>query len=164
MMKYFTIIAFFALCFTSMIYSSECDTGKCRREIQRDSGRKYLCYEFGISNIVKVYIADGDTMCDVSILDGKGNCASTTCQKSPILKWGFNEMANEIAKSSIKEDSVYNSVYYRLSILRDSTQNVVSSSTLLTDYSDDVEKKISELKTFMVEQWIPILKESNSIR
>ena len=159
MMKYFTIIALVVLCFTNIIYSSECDKGKYRREIQRDSDRKYICYEFGFDYIVKVYVAEGDSICDVSILDGKGNCVSTTCQKSPILKWGFDEMTNEITNSSVKEDIADISIYYKLSILKDSTQIVVSSSLLPTDYSDDVNKKISELKKFMIEQWIPTLKE-----
>ena len=157
MMKYFILIALFGLCFTNQIYSSECDKGKYCDELQLDSCRNYLCYEFGFSNIVKIYIADGDTICDVSILDGKGTCVSTTCPKSPIIKWAFDDMNNKKTKSSVKLNSNYNPFYYKLSILNDSSQTILSSSLLLIDYNDDIKNKIEELKAFIIRLWIPIV-------
>lgn len=157
MMKYFILIALFSLCFTNQIYSSECDKGKYCDELRLDSGRNYLCYEFGFSNIVKIYIADGDTICDVSILDGKGTCISTTCPKSPIIKWAFDYMTDEKTKPSVKSDNKYNPFYYKLSILDGSSQTILSSSLLLIDYNDDVKEKIEELKAFIIGLWIPII-------
>lgn len=137
MMKYLLMVALFCLCFTNMIYSSECDEGEYWHELQWDSGRKYICYEFGFSNIIKIYVADGDTICNVSIFDGKGNCVSTTCTKSPILKWAFDDMANEITKSSVRLDNNYKPYYYKLSIFNDSCQTILSTSTLLIDYRNN---------------------------
>lgn len=163
MMKSLLRVALFCLCFTNMIYSSEYDEGEYWREQQWDSGRKYICYEFGFSNIIKIYIADGDTIYNASILDGKGNCVSTTCTKSPILKWAFDDMTNEITKSPVKLDNNYKPYYYKLSILNDSSQTILSSSTLLIDYSDDVKKKIEELKAFIIRLWdYNCIKENSS--
>lgn len=153
MMKYLLIVATFCLFFTNMIYSSECDEGEYRNELRLDSGRKYIRYEFGFSNIIDIYITDGDSICDVAILDGKGNCVSTTCRKSPILKWAFDDMTNEITKASVKSDNKYKPYYYKLSIVNDSSQTILSSSTLLFDYRDDVKKKIEELKTLIIRLW-----------
>lgn len=153
MMKYLLMVALFCLCFTNVIYSSECDEGKNFNELRLDSGRKYICYEFGFSNIIKIYIADGDTICNVSILDGKGNCVSTTCTKSPILKWAFDDMTNERTKSSVIVDNNYKPYYYKLSILNDSSRKILSSSTLLIDYSDNVKKNIEELRAFIIKLW-----------
>lgn len=159
MMKYLLMVALFCLCFTNMIYSSECDECGDRCELRWDSGRKYICYEFGFSNIIKIYIADGDTICNVSILDGKGNCVSTTCTKSPILKWAFDDMTNEITKSSIKLDNNYKPYYYKLSFFNGCYQTILSTSTLLTDNRAGVNKKIDDLKSFMIRLW-----ESNCIK
>ena len=159
MMKYLLMVALFCLCFTNMIYSSECDEGKYWRELQWDSGRKYICYEFGFSNIIKIYIADGDTICNVLILDGKGICVSTTCTKTPILKWAFDDMTNEITKASVKLDNNYKPYYYKLSIFNGSYQTILSTSTLLTDNRNGVKKKIEDLKACMVRLW-----ESNCIK
>lgn len=157
-MKYFILIALFDLCYTNQIYSSECDKDKYCDELRLDSCRNYLCYEFGFSNIVKIYIADGDSICDVSILDGKGTCVSTTCPKSPIIKWAFDDMTNEKIKSSVKLDNNYNPFYYKLSILNDGSPTTLSSSLLLIDYNDDdVKKKIEELKAFIIRLWIPTI-------
>lgn len=109
-----------------------------------------------------IYIAEGDTICDVSILDGKGNCVSTTCPKSSILKWAFEDIANDITKSPIIVDNNYNPYYYKLSILEDSSQTIISSSTLLIDYSDDVKNKIEELKAFIVRLWYSDFVKRNS--
>lgn len=152
-MKYFIIIALFCLCFTNKIYSSEYDKGKICRELRLDSCRKYICYEFGLSNLIDIYIAEGDTICDVLILDGKENCVSTTCRKYPILRWAFDVMANEITKSPVIVDNIYQPCYYKLSILYDGSQTILSSSSLLIDYSDDVKEKIEELKAFIIKLW-----------
>lgn len=151
-MKYLLIIALFCLYFTNTLYSSVCEGDKYRSELRWDSARKYICYEFGFSNIIEVYIAERDTICDVSIFDGKGICVSTTCTKSPILKWAFDDMTNETTKSSVKSD-IYKPEYYKLSIFNDSCQTIISSSALITDNRDDVKKKIDELRAFMVRLW-----------
>lgn len=161
-MRNFIIIVLFCLCFTNKNYSSECDQGKNCGELQLDSCHKYICYEFGLSNLIDIYIAEGDTICDVLIFDGKGTCVSTTCQKSPILKWAFDVMANEITKSPIIVDNNYKPYYYKLSILYDSRREIISSSALLIDNSDDVKKKIEELKAFIIKLWISNCIKRNS--
>ena len=161
-MRIFIIIALFCLCFTNKIYSSECDKGKNCNELRLDSSHKYIRYEFGLTNLIDIYITEGDTICDVLILDGKGICVSTTCQKSPILRWAFDVMANEITKSRVIVDKNYKPYYYKLSILNDSSQKMLSSSTLLIDYSDEVKKKIEELKAFIIKLWSSYCIKGNS--
>ena len=158
-MKYLFMVALFCLYSTNMVYSSECDEGEYWRESGWDSGCKYICYEFGFSNIIKIYIADGDTICNVLILDGKGNCISTTCTKSAILKWVFDDMTNEITKSPVKLDNNYKPYYYQLSIFNGSCQTILSTSTLLIDYKKGIKKKLEDLKSFIIRLW-----DSNCIK
>nr|MBD5377747.1 hypothetical protein [Bacteroides sp.] len=147
-MKHLLILASLLLCFTNLIYSAE-------RDLPLDSGRKYICYELG--NFYAIYIADGDSICDVIVHDSRGSCDSTTCQKSPILKWAFDDMGNETTKSPAIPNNAYGPLYYTLSILSDGSSKTISSSMLITDYSDDVERKIKELKTFIIQLWIPFI-------
>lgn len=154
MMKYILTAALFCLCFTDMVYSSTCDKGEHCCELRCDYGDEYLCHEFGFNNIITVYVTNGDSICNVSILDGKGNCDETTCPKSPILEWAFGDMTNEFAKASVKEDNIYKSHYYKLSIFKGCNQTILSSTTLQIDYADDdVKKKIEDLRAFMVRLW-----------
>lgn len=62
-------------------------------------------------------------------------------------------MANEITKSPVIVDNIYQPCYYKLSILYDGSQTILSSSSLLIDYSDDVKEKIEELKAFIIKLW-----------
>ena len=153
MMKYFIILMSFCLCFINKIHSSDFDRDKKIGELQWDSGRKYICYEFGLSNLLEIYIADGDSICDVSIHDGKGKCVSSTCSKSPILKWAFDNLTNEITMAQVMVDNQYKPYYYKLSIINDNSQTILSSSTLIIDYSNDLKEKIEELKAFIIKLW-----------
>lgn len=163
-MKIIIVIALFCLCFTNKIYSSEFDKGNNCSELRLDTDRKYICYEFGFCNLIDIYIAEGDTVCDVLIIDSKGKCVSTTCRKSPVLSWAFNVMSDEITESPVIEDTNYKPYYYKLSILKDSSWKILSSSTLSTDYCDDAKRKIEELKAFIINLWASnCIKENSSI-
>lgn len=122
-----------------------------------DENRKYLCYEFGFCKIITVRVADGDSICDVIITDGNNNSIFTTCEKSPILQWAFdlstNSTINHYAGIDSINDHEYKPYYYRLSLINDSCQTISCSSSSLLIYNEDVESKISELKSFMVNLW-----------
>lgn len=152
-MKYILAVVSFCLCVNNMIFSFECDRGEPSSELLWCHDRKYICYEFGFSNLVDIYVVDGDSICDVIIYDGKGNCVSTTCQKSPIIKWAFDDMTNEITMPSVKLDKNFKPFYYKLSILNAKSQSIIDESTLLIDYSDEVNEKITELKALMIRLW-----------
>lgn len=66
-------------------------------------------------------------------------------------------MTKEKTKSSVKFDNNYNPFYYKLSILNNSSQTILSSSLLQIDYNDEFKKKIEELKAFIIRLWIPII-------
>lgn len=161
-MKTLVIMALFCLGFTNKIYSAECDNGVGRSELQLDPRRKYICYEFGFCNLIDIYIAEGNSLCDVLILDGKGKCVSTTCRKSPLLSWAFDDMSDEITEPQVIEDNNYKPYYYKLSILKGSSRKILSSSALSIDYSDDVNRKIEELKAFIINLWASNCIKGNS--
>lgn len=152
-MKYLVIAALFSIGFPQFVYSAQ--DGKVTRsyEMKFDSARKYVCYEFGITNIISVFIADGDSVCDVSIFDGKNPRIITTCKKTPLLEWTFDNMADEMSKYTISTDKEFKPFYYQLSLLNDSCQTVVSSTTLSNNYSKELKTKIEELKSFMIKLW-----------
>lgn len=119
-------------------------------------GRKYLRYEFGFSKSIQVYIAEGDTICDVVICgvgSGGSQCISTTCEKTPLLQWAFEELAIELKCSQYIIDDNYKPYHYRLSLHKDSCQIIATSSTLNYTENDELKDRINELKTFMVDLW-----------
>lgn len=145
-MKYFIILALLCLSSINKIHSYDFDKGQNCSILQLDTDRKYVRYQLGL---IDIYIADGDSICDVSI-ERRGKCVTTTCTKSPILKWAFDEMPEEITMSQKRASNSYNPFYYKLSILNDNSQTIISSSELITDYTDDINKKIKELKAFIM--------------
>ena len=50
-------------------YSSEYENEEDKVELNWTFERRYISYEFGASNMINVFIADGDSMCDVLIYD-----------------------------------------------------------------------------------------------
>lgn len=141
-MKYLVIAALFSIGFPQFVYSAQ--DGKVTRsyEMKFDSDRKYICYEFGINNMISVYIAEGDSVCDVSIFDGKNPRILTTCKKTPLLEWTFENMADEMSKYTSETDNEFKPFYYQLSLLNDSCETVVSSTTLSNNYSKELKTKI----------------------
>lgn len=114
----------------------------------------YLCYKFGISDFVSVTISDGDTTCIVDISDDVGNYLSTTCIKSPILKWAFEEMAVELCNAKYVINEEYQPAYYRLSLYHDGNEMVFISSSKQVDGNDDLNEKLDALKSFIIKIWI----------
>lgn len=158
-MKYLIIIPLLFASFPLIINSSEYNNNSENHEdLRLEAHHKYISYKFGI---VDVYIAEGDTICDVLILR-KGVSVSTTCPKSPILRWTFDVTDNEITDSPVIENNYYDPFYYKLSIVNDSSQTILSSSTLLIDYKDDVKEKIEELKAFIIKLCITNCVNENS--
>lgn len=114
-MKHLIIIALLFTSFPLIINSSEHDNhSEDNTDSQLDYHHKLISYKFGLSNLIDVYIAEEDTICDVLILDGKGICVSTTCPKSPILRWAFDVTDNEITDSPVIEENNYTPFYYKL--------------------------------------------------
>lgn len=118
-----------------------------------DSGRSYISYEFGLSKINKIYIAEGDTVCDVLICDGTGKIISTTCPKSPILKWAFDKMLLEIKSAQTLVDNGCKPYHYQLTLHNDTCQIIAASSSLKMIYNDGVKDRINDLKAYMIDLW-----------
>ena len=160
-MKYLIIIALFCFGFIQSVFSVESSNTGARFSPDTEDSRKYLCYELGFSNIVSIYVAEGDTVCRCFIDDGKGRIASSKCEKAPILKWGFNELQNEIKTIEQRADSTYHPYFYRLSVIKDTCRTTVCSSELQILNNDELIAKIDELREFMIRLWLPTLQNKN---
>ena len=151
-MTHLLIIALICIGFSQNIYSDDAnkaDSG-C---INIDSNRKYLHYKLGY--FYDIYIAEGDNICEVLFYDNRSKkCISTSCQKSPILKWAFKKMGNEIKDTPFTITDEYSPLYYHLTLENDSSEIIISSSKAIFKYSDDVKAKIESLKALLVELWI----------
>ena len=152
MMKYLIALLLVFICFTNKIHSLESDKGKNYCELQKNTARRYICYKFGLSKIIEIYIAEDGPICDVVIYDDNEICISTSCQKSSLLRWAFDDMTKISTEYPVIKDNVYKPYYYNLSIHTDSTQTILSSS-MKFDYSDEIMSKIEELRRFMISLW-----------
>ena len=133
---------------------SALDANKVFGDFNLGSNSKYICYEFGLSKIIKVYIFDNDSICDVLIIEDNGQSISSKCEKSHLLQWAFDEMPNEI--TDIQEDPLkikYQPFFYRLSVLNDSCKIVSSSLMEQSNLSQDTDDRIERLKTFIMQLW-----------
>lgn len=153
-MKYIIAILL-CICFTQSMNSTDHnDEVKQYIEFNRFvDGRKYICYEFGISEIISIYIADGDTICDVIICDGNSQCISMTCKRAPILQWAFDKMEIELNGNQYVIDNNYKPYYYKLSLIEDRCQTIIASTTLRIINNDKMATKLEELRTFMADLW-----------
>ena len=133
-------------------YSSESENGEDKVELNWTFERRYISYEFGASNMINVFIADGDSICDVLIYDLTGKRVLTTCPKSPVLTWAFDKMTDEVSRSEFTVNNSYNPFRYLLSLHDRTNQIVVASSTEIIN-NNDVRDKVNELKLFMVYLW-----------
>lgn len=138
--------------FTQYMYSDEADKAE-RGCINIDSNRKYLHYKLGY--FYDIYIAAGDNICEVLFYDNSSKeCISTSCQKSPILKWAFEKMENDIKDAPLTITDEYSPLFYHLTLENDSSEIIISSSQAITNHSNDVEAKIGDLKSFLIQLWI----------
>ena len=133
-------------------YSSEYENGEDQVDLNWTFERRYISYEFGASNMINVFIADGDSICDVLIYDLTGKRVLTTCPKSPVLTWAFDKMTDEVGRSEFIVDNSYKTFRYQLSLHDKTNQIVVASSTEIIK-NNDVKDKVNELKLFMVDLW-----------
>ena len=133
-------------------YSSEYENEEDKVELNWTFERRYISYEFGASNMINVFIADGDSICDVLIYDLTGKRVLTTCPKSPVLTWAFDKMTNEVSRSEFTVNNSYNPFRYLLS-LHDRTNQIVVASSTETIKNNDVKDKVNELKFLMVNLW-----------
>lgn len=133
-------------------YSSEYENGEDKVELNWTFERRYISYEFGASNMINVFIADGDSICDVLIYDLTGKRVKTTCPKSPVLMWAFDKMTEDVSRSEFTVNNSYNPFRYLLSLHDRTNQIVVASSTEIIK-NNDVKDKVNELKLFMVDLW-----------
>lgn len=160
-MKWFFIITTVLVCFIQNICALE--DSKREEDFQNrwDYKRKYICYEFGFSNIFNICIFEGDSICDVYIVDTKGTKVLTSCPKTSILEWVFNLKPNELNNQLI-EDSVYSPLYYKLSFKNDSSQIILSSSSASYNQPIAEENQIEELKVFLIQLWYSNCIKDNS--
>lgn len=133
-------------------YSSVYKNGEDQVDLNWTFERRYISYEFGASNMINVFIADGDSICDVLIYDLTGKRVLTTCPKSPVLTWAFDKMTDEVGRSEFIVDNSYKTFRYQLSLHDKTNQIVVASSTEIIK-NNDVKDKVNELKLFMVDLW-----------
>lgn len=133
-------------------YSSVYKNGEDQVDLNWTFERRYISYEFGASNMINVFIADGDSICDVLIYDLTGKRVLTTCPKSPVLTWAFDKMTDEVGRSEFIVNNSYNPFRYLLSLHDRTNQIVVASSTEIIK-NNDVKDKVNELKLFMVDLW-----------
>lgn len=154
-MKYFIVAIVFSILCTQKIYSFEnSDTvGQFLNFNITDDNRKYISYEFGLSNINTIKITEGDTVCDVFMCNDKGQNLSTRCKKTPILKWAFDDMESELGKNKAEANNDYTPFYFQLSILKGHSQIIIASSYLQTKGNNELTAKLEELKTFMIKLW-----------
>lgn len=133
-------------------YSSEYENGGDQVELNWTFERRYISYEFGASNMINVFIADRDSICDVLIYDLTGKRVLTTCPKSPVLMWAFDKMTDEVSRSEFIVNNSYNPFSYILS-LHDKTNQIVVASSKEIIKNNDVKDKVNELKFLMVNLW-----------
>lgn len=88
-------------------YSFEYENEGDQVELNWTFERRYISYEFGASNMINVFIADRDSICDVLIYDLTGKRVLTTCPKSPVLTWAFDKMTDEVGRSEFIVDNSY---------------------------------------------------------
>lgn len=152
-MKKIILIAFFCTCIHLIINSSEYDNHNGYSNPHLETSRKYISYEFGAKDTIKVIIAESDTICDVLIHYVSGKRISTTCPKSPILIWAFDKMPVEIKGTQVVVNNSCQPFHYQLSLHDDTCQAIVASSTLKINADDELEAKVDELRRFMVSLW-----------
>lgn len=133
-------------------YSFEYENGEDQVDLNWTFERRYISYEFGASNMINVFIADGDSICDVLIYDLTGKRVLTTCPKSPVLTWAFDKMTDEVGRSEYIVNNSYNPFRYLLS-LHDKTNQIVVASSKEIIKNNDVKDKVNELKFLMVNLW-----------
>lgn len=116
-------------------------------------GRQYLSYEFGMSKSIKVFVAEGDSICDVIICESGKPCISTTCEATSLLRWAFDGMADDVSVCNYLKDDEYKPYHYELALQKDNSRKVVLSSTMKISGSDITNERLEDLKEFMVSIW-----------
>ena len=131
-------------------YSLDDDSREIVKQI--DTGRKSICYQFGLQN---VYIIEGDSICEVVIKSDKSDkYISTTCKTTPILEWAFNNSSEELAHAQFTIDDNYHWISSKLSLQEDSCQTIIDSSSMCITGNKKLAAKINELKKFIIDFWV----------
>ena len=92
-MKYVLILILFYIGLPQTLFPVDFNSGgDCFNINEADSTRKYICYEIGGAKKYNVFIAEGDSVCNVFITDNRDRCASTTCKKSSVLQEGTEKV------------------------------------------------------------------------
>lgn len=153
-MKYIFILILFYVGLPQKLFSVDFNRGgDCFNINEADSTRKYICYEIGGAKKYNVFIVEGDSVCDVFITDNRDRCASTTCKKSSVLQWAFDEMAMELKKAEYIDNVDYQLIYYKLSLLESGKETFVDSTRKSIVGEKGLAKRLSELKQFLVRCW-----------
>lgn len=136
--------------------SAKDECGNCA-DLKINGNRKYLRYDLGINTI---YIADGDSVCDVFVDRERRKVFSATCRKVPVLKWAFESMAGEVGTPELVPIEEYVPIWRwsQLALADDAGCLIIdSASATRPGYDCAVEEKISELKAFVAEVLLAII-------
>lgn len=125
------------------------------------NNKEYIIYEFGFSKISSVYIIKNETHFDVYISDGNRVNFSTTDEIPPILNWAFDKAPNELASARFNKNYKFEPLYYKLAVVVNDTAFIIDSSNLRIIGNESFEKKIDELKSFILGLWIDSFEAQN---
>lgn len=153
-MKYIFLLILFYIGLPQNLFSVDFNKeGDCFNINDADSTRKYICYEIVGAKKYNVFIAEGDSVCDVFITDNRDRCVSTTCKKTPVLRWAFEEMSVELKNAEYTTNDDYQLFYYQLLLLEDGRQTFVESTRKSIVGENVLAKRLSELEQFLVRCW-----------
>ena len=131
-------------------YSIDDDSREIVKQI--DTGRKYICYQFGLQT---VYIIERDSICEVVIkTDNNDKIISTTCKTTHILEWAFNNSPEELAHAQFTIDDNYHLISSKLSLQEDNCITIIDSSSMYITENKKLAAKIDELKKFIIDFWV----------
>lgn len=121
--------------------------------------KPYLHYEFGATYSVIVDIIEGVNVCEVYIYDEQGTEIHTTCDKTPLLEWAFNDLTDDLQKVRIETDQDYKLVHYRLSLFDGDGEIVIATSHMQFPRDEEITSKIEQLRSFMLHFWVEDIKK-----
>ena len=100
-----------------------------------------------------VYNTENDTICNVLMSGGRSKSISTTCEKTPILEWAFEEMPTEFAKCQYVTNNEYTPFYFQISFNNGDSETIVLSSYKQIVNNKAFATKVDELKKFLIDLW-----------
>lgn len=152
-MRYLTILIL--ICFGIPLREFSCECNGITDDSEREDAfgnQKQICYEIGGDrSTFTIIITDDELLCDVLIQDTfKGWRTTTTCEKTAILDWAFNNLDKELVNIKYKIDNEYSPIFYTLSLIVDGEKKFVTSERRQITGNRKLAKKIKQLGTFIL--------------